>query len=316
MNLNKKLFSKGRWLKEGNEQAELVFSMNTVEHDTNGYRTRFDVRWGNSNLSKQTMDEMRDKTKAAKSIDLMISDRYVWNKGGTHNLCFPDRRVSPGAEWQGEIQFQFGDLATVNKPTLQTSYRLVKAVENEDGRYWLIGCTPVTDRIEVPLQFGQLGLKCDAAGRVTAVRQDSDAHGKIEIGDILVAVNGHRAATAKDWHVMYERFIEVTDNVGSAVVLTIDRGGHEQDVEIEKGFVTLGTMEVTLSNARREVIFDVSKGIIVSDKASPVYSVMYKLLDEFPFVDDYMGTSSFEGCAGRQIGPRVYHNRHEMKLLQ
>jgi len=316
MSLDKRILVKGRWLNEGHTRAELLFSLLTVERQEEGYRTQFDGRWGRSNFSKETTDEMQDKIEAAQSIDLIISDRYVWDKGGTHNLCFPDRPVSPGAEWEGEVLFMFGDLATVHAPTLPVSYRLVKAVKNDEGRFAVVECKPRTDRVEVPLQIGQLGLKCDATGAVTAVRPDCDAQGKIEVGDVLVAVNGHPAATAKDWHVLCERFIEVTYNVGDPVTLTIVRDGQEQDVEVKKSSVTLGTMEVTLSNATRTVVFDIDRGIILSDKASPVYSVMYRLLDEFPFVDDYMGTSSFKKRAGTEVGPRVYRNQHRMTLLQ
>lgn len=316
MNLDKKLFENGRWLSEGNERGQLAFSVTTLERTSEGYRTKFDAQWGRSNFSKQTADEMKDKAEAAQSMDLIVSDRYVWNAGGTHNLCFPDEPVSPGDEWSGSVIFVFGDLATVEAPKLIVSYRLVKAVKNEDGKYCLIECTPVTDRVEVPLQIGQLGLQCDATGTVTAVREDADAQGKISVGDVLVAVNGHKAATAGDWHVLYERFIEPPYNVGVPVVLKVRRGGQEVDVEVTKAFATLGTMQVTLSEAMRKVVSDVDRGIIISDEASPQYSVMYHLLDEFPFVDDYAGAGSFKRDAGTKVGPRVYHNRYEMRLVQ
>ncbi|MHC4519778.1 MAG: hypothetical protein ACYTAS_14415, partial [Planctomycetota bacterium] len=309
INLNKKLFEKGRWLREGNERGQLAFSMTTVERTGEGYRTKFDAQWDRSNVSKETADVMKDKAEAAQSIHLIISDRYVWDKVGTHNLCLPEKPISPGDEWSGTVLFTFGDLITVEAPTLNVSYRLVKAVENEDGRYCLIECRPVTDRVEVPLQIGQLGLQCDTTGTVTAVREDCDAQGKIHVGDVLVAVNGHQAVTAKDWHVLYERFIEMPNDVGSAVVLTVKRDGQERDVEVMKTFATLGTMEVTFSKALRTVIFDIDQGVIASDKASPQYSVMYHLLDEFPFVDDYAGEGSFVGRAGTKIGPRVYYNQ-------
>jgi hypothetical protein len=199
---------------------------------------------------------------------------------------------------------------------MKTSYELIKAVKNKDGRYCLIEGKPLITRIEFPLQFGQLGLKCDTAGKVTAVRQDSDAQNKIRIGDILVAINGQKTKTPKDWHINYERFIEKPDNVGDDVLLTINRDGQQHDVNVKKSYVTLGTMEVEISKASRKVIFDIDKGIIISDVASPVYSVMYHFLDEFPFIDDYMGTGSFKGCAGTKIGPRVYYNKWKMKLIQ
>ncbi len=316
MNLDKRLFSKGKWKKEGNERLEGVISIETIEQNGASYRTKLEIRMGDSNISKETMDVMRDKAKAARSIDLTISDRYVCEEAALNNLCFPDEPISPGTEWKGVTLFTFGDMVTVNEPTLKMSYRLIKAVENKDGRYCVIECKPLTTQVEVPLQVGQLGLKCDATGKVTAVRQDSDAQGKIKVGDVLAAINGQKAVTAKDWHVMYERFIETPDNVGSAILLTIKRDGQEQDVKVLKSFVTLGTMEVTISRASRKVIFDIDKGIIISDEASPEYSVMYNFLDEFPFVDDFMGNSSFTGHAKTKIGPRIYRNQWKMKLLR
>jgi len=64
------------------------------------------------------------------------------------------------------------------------------------------------------------------------------------------------------------------------------------------------------------VIFDIDKGIIISDESSSEYSVMYDFLDEFPFVDDYMGMSSFKGCAKTRKGPGNYRNQWKMKLIQ
>ncbi len=316
INLKKKIYLQGLWRSEGNERGQVTFSITTVGQTAAGYRTTFDGRWGDSSFSRETKDVMNDKVEAARSLDAIVSDRYVWDKGGTHNLCFPDEPVTPGAEWEGSVLFTFGDMATVEAPTLPVAYRLVKAVENEAGRYAVIECSPLTDKVEVPLQFGQLGLKCDGTGTVTAVREDCDAQGRIEVGDVLLAVNGHPAATAKDWHTLYERFIEMPGNVGEPVVLTVRRASQEQEIEVRKSFATVGTMEVTLSEATRTVLFDIDKGVIVSDKASPVYSVMYRFLDESPFVDNYMGTGSFENRAGTEIGPRVYHNRHKMTLLE
>jgi hypothetical protein len=242
VNLDKKFFMNGRWRSEGNERLEGLISIETIEQNGDMYRTKFDIRMGSSNLSKEAMDVMKDKAKAAKSYELNISDRYVCDEvDNWHNLCFPDESVSPGIEWIGEELFSFGDMATVNAPRLKMSYRLIKAVENEDGKYCLIECKPLTTRIEVPLQIGQLGLKCDATGKVTAVREDSDAQGKIEVGDVLTAVNGQKTVSPRDWHVMYERFIEMSNNVGSAVLLTIKRNGKEQDVSVLKSFVTLGS---------------------------------------------------------------------------
>ncbi|UCG57743.1 MAG: PDZ domain-containing protein, partial [Phycisphaerales bacterium] len=316
MNLDKTFFKDGKWRKEPNERLEGVISIETVEQNGDSYRTTADIRMGDSNLTKEALDAMKDKAEAIRMYDLNISDRYVSDEGGLSNLYLPEEPVSPGAQWGGEQSFTFGDMATVEAPVLKMSYRLVKAVENKDGRFCLVESEPVTDEIEVPLQIGQLGLQCDATATVTAVREGSDAHGKIKVGDILVAVNGERAVAAKDWNILYGRFIGTWDNVGADIVLTIKRDGREQDLEVEKSFATLGTMGVKISNATRKVVFDIDNGIIVSDKASPVYSVTYDFLDEFPFTDNYMGAAAFRGRAGTKSGPRIYRNQWKMELLQ
>jgi len=90
MNLDKKIFSEEKWRKVGNSKLEGIISIETIEQNGASYHTKFDIRMGNSNLTKETMDVMRDKAKAARSYDLNISDRYVYDKAGTENLCFPD----------------------------------------------------------------------------------------------------------------------------------------------------------------------------------------------------------------------------------
>lgn len=199
---------------------------------------------------------------------------------------------------------------------LPMTYRLVKAVKSPDGRFAVVECAPLTNRVEVPLQFGQLGLKCNSTGEVTAVRQDSDAQGKIDTGDVLTKVNGHRVKTSKDWHVLYERFIEFPTDVGSSVRLTVEKDAQERQIDIRKTFVTLGIMEITISKATRKVVFDIDRGIIVSDDAASQYSVTYRFSDHFPFVDNYAGASPFEGRTGATVGPRLYYNQYSMTIIQ
>jgi len=316
MNLDKKLFKKDKWRKEKNERLEGIISIETTEQNGDSYRTKADIRIGNSNLTKEALDAMKSKAEAVRSYELNISDRYVCDKEGIGNLCFTDEPVSPGAEWKGEQLFGFGDLVTVDAPTLMMSYRLVSAIKNKDGRFCVIESTPVKNQIEVPLQIGQLGVQCNAMAKVTAVREDSDAHGKIKVDDILVAINGHKAVTARDWKVLYEKFIGMPDNIGSDIILTIRRDGQEQDVKVKKSYVTLGTMGIEISKGTRKVLFDIDKGIIISDEASPVYSVIYNFFDAFPFVDNFMGASAFEGRANTKLGPRIYYNQWKLNLLQ
>jgi hypothetical protein len=276
VNLDKKFFLRGKWRSEGNENIKGIISIKAIEQNGDNYLTQWGAKIGNTNLSKESLDIMEDVT--AKTYDVNISDRYVCNETAINNLCFPEGPIRAGSEWEGEGPFSFGDMLTVNKPTVKMHYKLIKAVENKDGRYCIIENKPLTTPIVFPLQVGQLGLQCDATAKVTTVREDCDAQGKIKVGDVLVGINGQKAITAKDWHHMYERFIESPDNVGSAIVLTIRRDGQEQDVSVRKSFVTLGTMEVNFSKDLRKVIFDIDKGIIVSDESSSeisIYGLLY-----------------------------------------
>lgn len=315
MSLDKKFYNQGKWKSEGNERLDGVLSIKTIEQNGSDYSTKFDIKTGNSNLNKEKMDIMEDKAEAAMAMDVNISDRYVFDKYGTDNLCFPDQPISPGTEWEGERIFYSGDLATVNPPALRMSYRLTQAVENKDGRFCVIESKPLTTKVECLLQIGQLGIKCDAAGKVTAIRQDSDAQGKIKVGDILVAVNGQKAVTSGEWNILYERYIERPDNAGSNIVLTVRRDEWMQDINVRKSFVTLGTVEITIKDALRKVIFDITKGIIISDESSSEFSFIYNFLDEFPFVDNFAGFVPFKDRAKTKAGPRVYNDQTRMKLL-
>ncbi|MHC4476365.1 MAG: hypothetical protein ACYTEL_12005 [Planctomycetota bacterium] len=79
------------------------------------------------------------------------------------------------------------------------------------------------------------------------------------------------------------RLVEPTGNIGAIVRLSIMRNGKEQNVEVEKSFVTIGTMHVNIKKGVRKVLFDIDKGIVIADEACPVFSVVYELPVELLF---------------------------------
>ena len=72
MNLDKKMFKKGKWRKENNERLEGIISFETTEKNGDSYRTKADIRIGNSNLTKEALDAMKSKAEAVRSYELNI----------------------------------------------------------------------------------------------------------------------------------------------------------------------------------------------------------------------------------------------------
>jgi hypothetical protein len=312
INLDKKTF--GNWR---NEKVDAIISLTIFGKDGDRYHIKYDAQSFDSNISEEDLASVKDKPEKLESYEINASDRYIFDAHlQTSNLCFPDRPVKPGTQWEGEALFTFGDLATINAPMERISYKLIEAVRTERGRYCLIECKLVAKEVKVPLQIGQLGFKCDTEGKVIAIREDSDAQNKIEVGDILIAVNGHKAVIARDRGELYEKFVEPTGNIGALVRLSIVRDDKEQNVEVEKSFVTIGIMHINIKKGVRKVLFGIDKGIVVSDESSPIFSVVYEFPIELPFLDDYTGTEPLKRVMKRKIPPRIYKYEWKMKLIQ
>ena len=310
VNLDKKTFGKLR-----NENAHATISYKIISMQTDKYHIKTKTQFNKSNLKKEVLANVKEKIKSMESSELIVSDRYVFNQSGTNNLCFPDGPIRPGATWQGECMFTFGDLATVDAPMMKMSYQLAQAVENKDGKYCIIECEPLVKEVNIPFQLGQLGLKCDTKGRVIAVRKDSDAQDKIMVGDILIGINKEEATTSRNRSILYERFIEPPENIGAVVQLTILRNDKEHNVDIKKSSVTLGAIKVSIKRDSRSVLFAIDKGIIISDQSAALYSVVYDFADEQPFVDDYTGTEPLKNIAKRKMPPRIYDSKWKLKLI-
>ena len=164
--------------------------------------------------------------------------------------------------------------------------------------------------------MGQLGLGCDADGRVIAVSEHSDAEGKIEIGDRLVAINGKVASTREDRNVLAERYVKPLRKIGGDIQLTVLRDGRKHEIAVKKTFITMGAMRVEIKDALRKVLFNQSRGIVISETTDAKYSVTYHFLDDLPFWDNYTGRPFIKKDAGTEIPPRMYDYVMKMSFIK
>jgi len=80
VNLDKKFFLKGKWRSEGNEKLEGIISIEAIEQNGDNYHTKWDARMGDSNLSKETMDIMKDRAaKSSSKYDVMYDINNIDN---------------------------------------------------------------------------------------------------------------------------------------------------------------------------------------------------------------------------------------------
>jgi hypothetical protein len=300
--------------KLGNEKLGAIFSMHILDKERGLYRTRWDIQLTDSNMSKDVMDRMHDRP--MESLEQDISDRHVFTSEGEQNLCFPKEPVRIGDSWEGECLFKIGDLATLTYPMIKVVYRLVSIDTCEDGICCGIECEPVERVVEVPFQIGQLGLRCDADGLVTAVSEHSDAKGKIETGDQLVAINGKVASTREDRNVLAERYVEPLRNIGGDIQLTVLRDGKKHEIVVKKTFITMGAMRVEIKDALRKVLFNQSRGIVIFETTDAKYAVTYHFLDDLPFWDNYTGRPFIKKDAGTEIPPRMYEYAMKMSFIK
>jgi hypothetical protein len=309
VNLQKETFGR-----PANERIDVILLMEVLSNEADRYCVRMDVQFGGGNVDKGWAE--RKDEKAAKLGDLHVSDRYVFDREGTQNLCLPDGPVAPEATWEGECLFRFGDLSTIVAPMVKVRYRLVNVEQRKDDRRCTIECRPIDKEIEVPLQIGQLGLQCDDRGRVVAVRENSGADRRIDVGDIVIGIGTKQATTPAERNKLYELFIEPPNDVGAGVTLRILREGREQNVVVNKSSVTLGACRAAICEASRTVVFSADKGLVISDVSTAVYSVVYDFSGALPFVDDYSGSASIARGTRKPPPARIYRYRCQTSLIR
>jgi hypothetical protein len=305
-NLNKTTFGKTQ-----NEKVEGRLSYSILKKDKDGFQARLDMELLSSNISKPAFNKMKAET--AKPRFYNISDRFVFDKEGVYNLCFPDEKTTAGGAWEGECCFNIGDMSSVKVPAVKVSYRLVNLDNNAKRNLCTIEGRQLDRIVKVPIQMGMLGIKCDPKGKVIAVEPNSGAYGKIKTGDIVIAFEGQKAETPQERHQLYERYIESVNNIGENVKITVMRNGSEKNFEITKSSTTIGNMAINIERSLRTVKFDADKGIILSDLISAKYVLTYDIPPELPFVDDYSGAEPLKRLTKSKLPERIYD--YEWKLV-
>ncbi len=305
--LDKTTFGKTR-----NENLKGTISLEILEKLESKYRAKIQIDLESSNMSPMVFNRMKEQNAEPRFIT--ISDGYVWETQGAYNLCFPDRQVLVGDEWTGSASFHIGDLSTLEQPDVKVHYEIVKEEKIEDETCLTITCKPVEKRIEVPFQMGSLGIKCDEGGRITAVDEKSMIGDQVRVGDLIVAISGHKAANARARNALFERYIETLDNIGQSVPITVIRDNKEITLSLKKHPVTIGTMKVEVQDFLRTVLFNSNKGIILSDASKALYSVTYDFPEELPFVDDYTGKEPLKRLSKMEMPPRIYEYQWNLIL--
>ena len=128
---------------------------------------------------------------------------------GRHNSSHP------GYQGQNGMARSPGIMRTyyVLDPTemqLPASYKLLEIEQGKNGRYAIIEQRIEADVAVDGLVFhaGQVGVRWDHEGRITEVRQGYDAFGKLQVGDVVVGVNGQRAGAAGGLKSLAEEHIQ------------------------------------------------------------------------------------------------------------
>ena len=162
---------------------EVPVEMQVLSKDENGYLIQF----------SGVLNELF-------SGSLIVTERHNSNHPGYISLNFPDDPVEPGAGWGAEVPWYYEKYYVLD-PTeyhLPASYKLLSVEQGENGRYAIIEQRIEADVAVDGLVFyvGQVGVRWDREGTIIEVSQDYDAYGKLEVGDVVVGINGQRAETA------------------------------------------------------------------------------------------------------------------------
>ncbi|MDY7079206.1 MAG: hypothetical protein SXV54_20010 [Chloroflexota bacterium] len=268
---------------------EVPGEMQVLNKDENGYQIQF---------SGMMLDELF-------SDSMVVSDRYNSSHPGYISLNFPDDPVEPGAEWSGEVPWYFENYYVLD-PTeihLPASYKLLKIEQGENGRYAIM-----EQRIEADvavdglvLHVGQVGVWWNHEGRITQVHQDYDAFGKLQVGDVVVGINGQRAGAAGGLDWLAEKYIQRPKET-KIIRFTILRDGKEYDINVEKSIEELAIVQVYDVRSNLKITFDVDRGILLSAEASinqEDIAFTSPTTDTFPVVDDYDGFHKFGYLRGK-----------------
>jgi len=271
------------------DPLEVTGEMHILGKDEDGYQIQFSGTLGDELFSES----------------MVVSDRHNSSHPGYISLNFPDAPVGPGAEWDGEVPWYFENYYVLD-PTenrLPASYQLVKIEQRENGRYAIIEQRVETDVAVDGLLFhvGQVGVGWNHEGRITEVHQGYDAFGKLQVGDVVVGINGQRAETTGDLNSPAEEYIQHPKET-KTVTFTILRDGKEYDIEVEKSIDKLAVVKVYNMKGFLKITYAVDRGILLSAEVSVIsqdVAFTSPTTDTFPVVDDYGGFHKFGYLRGK-----------------
>jgi hypothetical protein len=245
------------------------------------------------------------------SGSMIVSDRHNSSHPGYISLNFPDDPVTPGAKWTGEVPWYFEKYYALDpvETSLPASYELLEITGGENGRYAVIEQRNEADVAVdgLVLHVGQVGIRWDHEGRITEVYSDYDAYDKLQIGDVVIGVNGQRAIAASDLVWLAEKHIQRPKGTRS-VEFTLLREGHEHEIHVEKSIDRMAVVEVYNVRGNLRTTFDIDRGILLSAEATinqEDLTFTSPTTDTFPVVDDYDGFHKF----GYLRGKTTYQSR-------
>jgi hypothetical protein len=298
--------------KKSNERIEALLRLHMLAKENESYQTRWELVPGRHNLETGVMERIKDTVSQARTF--AVSQRYVFEPADGQSLFLPLSTVPVGAVWEARVPFAFADLSTSKPPWLKQQYRLVCVTNTSAGRIVRLEGTPVEKRLTAPLELGQLGIRCDEKGSIVQLRKGTEAESSLKPGDILTAINGRACPDAKTRNLLAERFIEPLNNLGSNVVLTVQRDGRSINARIPKISGTLGLCHVDIGELRKQVEFHLDKGLVLSDVTTAQLSVTYHLGAKDGFIDDYQGNPVSDRMRNSKGSPRLYSYEWRLEL--
>jgi hypothetical protein len=291
--------------KTAHEQIEALIVMSVLSKDGSSYNLQYDTFPGKNNLDGINMDALKDK--AGMSRKFSVSERYEFIPEEGMSLFFPGSPLKVGSKWEGNIRFQFGDLATSEPPFLKVRFELT-GIKND---VVTLECEPVDKSLAVPIQTGMIGVRCDREGRIEELCRGSEAEERLKVGDVLIAINGQECTTSKMRNLLTQRYVEPANDTGSTVSLTILRGKYRKNIVISKFIKEYGEMKIKFLESERRIDFDLRKGIMISDVSSLKLSVDCHFRKDMGFSDNLSGGEGMEKLSGKNIPPRLYDYKWE-----
>jgi len=272
-----------------NNSIEVTGDLHVLSEQQDGYRVQF---------SGMLADEVFSRA-------MTISDRHNASDPGYVSLNLPDGAVTPDTEWSGLVPWYFENYYVLD-PTeiyLPAIYRFFEIEKGEGGRIAVIEqSTDVDVAVDgLVLHVGQVGVHWDQAGTITEVYPGYDAFGKLQVGDVVVGINGQQAGVAGGLAWLAERYIQ-RPKEANVVSFAVLRDGREQQIDVVKSIDELATVRVSNVKGTLKTTFDVDRGILLSTEAAVTQQDVdftSPTTDGFPVVDDYGGFHKFGYLKGK-----------------